>query len=474
MNIPIITIIGRPNVGKSTLFNRIAGRRISIVSNIPGTTRDRISFTTQWGNNKFGIIDTAGINHKNKGNLSEKVTYQYSEAIRNSDLLVFLLDINDGLTIPDIQISKTIRKSGKPFVLAINKVDSSSKEIGLLDFYSLGMGDPFPISAYHNIGISNLIEKLLTLIPKYPINDKQENDFRVSIVGRPNVGKSSIFNSIIKSNRSIVSSIPGTTRDSIDSNYDFEGKNIIFIDTAGLKKRGKTEIGLEKYSMIRTINSIERSHISVLVLDTKELITDQDTHIGGYIEQASRGYLIVINKWDLIKKNTNTMKEFSDEIIYDYPNLKYYPIIFISVKHNLKVGKVIENLITKKINERFKFMEGAPLIFTSAITGYGIKKIIPSIINVRNEFNKKINPGDLNNLLLKCISENPLPRAGNRRPKIFKVSQTRVAPPTFSFESSNPKLIHFSYRRFLQNNIRKEFGFNGSPIVMNFNHKTNE
>ena len=439
MNIPIITIIGRPNVGKSTLFNRIAGRRISIVSNIPGTTRDRISFTTQWGNNKFGIIDTAGINHKNKGNLSEKVTYQYSEAIRNSDLLVFLLDINDGLTIPDIQISKTIRKSGKPFVLAINKVDSSSKEIGLLDFYSLGMGDPFPISAYHNIGISNLIEKLLTLIPKYPINDKQENDFRVSIVGRPNVGKSSIFNSIIKSNRSIVSSIPGTTRDSIDSNYNFEGKNIIFIDTAGLKKRGKTEIGLEKYSMIRTINSIERSHISVLVLDTKELITDQDTHIGGYIEQASRGYLIVINKWDLSTK--------------------------LNINHNL---------ITKKINERFKFMEGAPLIFTSAITGYGIKKIIPSIINVRNEFNKKINPGDLNNLLLKCISENPLPRAGNRRPKIFKVSQTRVAPPTFSFESSNPKLIHFSYRRFLQNNIRKEFGFNGSPIVMNFNHKTNE
>ena len=439
MNIPIITIIGRPNVGKSTLFNRIVGRRISIVSNIPGTTRDRISFTTQWGNNKFGIIDTAGINHKNKGNLSEKVTYQYSEAIRNSDLLVFLLDINDGLTIPDIQISKTIRKSGKPFVLAINKVDSSSKEIGLLDFYSLGMGDPFPISAYHNIGISNLIEKLLTLIPKYPINDKQENDFRVSIVGRPNVGKSSIFNSIIKSNRSIVSSIPGTTRDSIDSNYDFEGKNIIFIDTAGLKKRGKTEIGLEKYSMIRTINSIERSHISVLVLDTKELITDQDTHIGGYIEQASRGYLIVINKWDLSTK--------------------------LNINHNL---------ITKKINERFKFMEGAPLIFTSAITGYGIKKIIPSIINVRNEFNKKINPGDLNNLLLKCISENPLPRAGNRRPKIFKVSQTRVAPPTFSFESSNPKLIHFSYRRFLQNNIRKEFGFNGSPIVMNFNHKTNE
>ena len=439
MNIPIITIIGRPNVGKSTLFNRIVGRRISIVSNIPGTTRDRISFTTQWGNNKFGIIDTAGINHKNKGNLSEKVTYQYSEEIRNSDLLVFLLDINDGLTIPDIQISKTIRKSGKPFVLAINKVDSSSKEIGLLDFYSLGMGDPFPISAYHNIGISNLIEKLLTLIPKYPINDKQENDFRVSIVGRPNVGKSSIFNSIIKSNRSIVSSIPGTTRDSIDSNYDFEGKNIIFIDTAGLKKRGKTEIGLEKYSMIRTINSIERSHISVLVLDTKELITDQDTHIGGYIEQASRGYLIVINKWDLSTK--------------------------LNINHNL---------ITKKINERFKFMEGAPLIFTSAITGYGIKKIIPSIINVRNEFNKKINPGDLNNLLLKCISENPLPRAGNRRPKIFKVSQTRVAPPTFSFESSNPKLIHFSYRRFLQNNIRKEFGFNGSPIVMNFNHKTNE
>ena len=368
MNIPIITIIGRPNVGKSTLFNRIVGRRISIVSNIPGTTRDRISFTTQWGNNKFGIIDTAGINHKNKGNLSEKVTYQYSEAIRNSDLLVFLLDINDGLTIPDIQISKTIRKSGKPFVLAINKVDSSSKEIGLLDFYSLGMGDPFPISAYHNIGISNLIEKLLTLIPKYPINDKQENDFRVSIVGRPNVGKSSIFNSIIKSNRSIVSSIPGTTRDSIDSNYDFEGKNIIFLDTAGLKKRGKTEIGLEKYSMLRTINSIERSHISVLVLDTKELITDQDTHIGGYIEQASRGYLIVINKWDLSTK--------------------------LNINHNL---------ITKKINERFKFMEGAPLIFTSAITGYGIKKIIPSIINVRNEFNKKINSGDLNNLLLKCL-----------------------------------------------------------------------
>ena len=436
MNIPIITIVGRPKVGKSTLFNRIDGRRISIVSDIPGTTRDRVSFNSEWNDNKFCIIDTAGLNDKShEDKILKEVKFQFSEALNNSNLILFIVNVNEGLTQEDNEIARIIRKSGKPILLVVNKVDSNEKESGIMEFYSLGMGDPLPISAYHNIGMTDLIEKCISIIPKFK-NDNDQNQLRVSIVGRPNVGKSSIFNSITNSKRSIVSTIPGTTRDSIDSYLNFKGKDILFIDTAGLRRRGKTEKGLEKFSILRTINSIERSHISILVLDTSELITDQDTHIGGFIEQAERGYIIVINKWDLSK--------------------------------NLDINT---NTITERIFDRFKFMRGAPIIFTSANTGYGIDYIAPTIMKVWSEFSKKINDDDLNSELVKCISKNPIPRSGNQKPKIYKITQVRTAPPTFSVESRQPKLIHFSYRRYLENHFRNEFGFDGTPVVMNFNSK---
>ena len=440
MSLPIIAIVGRPNVGKSTLFNRIAGRRIAIVSDIPGTTRDRVSIDTVWNDKKFILVDTAGVeNHPHDQLMWEQISSQVEIAIEQSDLIIFTVDSSEDITDSDREISQMLRKINKPNIMAVNKVDTPEKRNYVHNFYSLGFDNLLPISAYHNLGIDDLINESFNYLD-YTNDDNEKNDsIRVAISGRPNVGKSALFNSIIDSKRSIVSEVAGTTRDMIDYELILKEKKLTFLDTAGLRKRGKIENGIEKYSSLRTIRAIEMSHISLIVLDASELITSQDSHIIGYIKDANRATIIIVNKWDLAPK----LQLKKDEV---------------------------KNLIIEKLN----FIPNTPILFTSAINNSGVSKIFDSIFQVYSEFNKRIPSSEINKIIFEAMGKNPLPGFGRKRPRIYRCIQKKVAPPSFDIITKNPELIHFSYRRYLENIIRNRYGFIGSPIKLSFMNRKYE
>ena len=440
MSLPIIAIVGRPNVGKSTLFNRIAGRRIAIVSDIPGTTRDRVSIDTVWNDKKFILVDTAGVENQPHNQLMwDQISSQVEIAIEQSDLIIFTVDSSEDITDSDREISQMLRKINKPIIMAVNKVDTPKKRNYVHNFYSLGFDNLLPISAYHNLGIDDLINESFNYLD-YSNDDNEKNDsIRVAISGRPNVGKSALFNSIIDSKRSIVSEVAGTTRDMIDYELILKEKKLTFLDTAGLRKRGKIENGIEKYSSLRTIRAIEMSHISLIVLDASELITSQDSHIIGYIKDANRATIIIVNKWDLASK----LQLKRDEV---------------------------KNLIIEKLN----FIPNTPILFTSAINNSGVSKIFDSIFQVYSEFNKRIPSSEINKIIFEALGKNPLPGFGRKRPRIYRCIQKKVAPPSFDIITKNPELIHFSYRRYLENIIRNRYGFIGSPIKLSFMNRKYE
>ena len=440
MSLPIIAIVGRPNVGKSTLFNRIAGRRIAIVSDIPGTTRDRVSIDTVWNDKKFILVDTAGVENQPHDQLMwDQISSQVEIAIEQSDLIIFTVDSSEDITDSDREISQMLRKINKPIIMAVNKVDTPEKRNYFHNFYSLGFDNLLPISAYHNLGIDDLINESFNYLD-YTNDDNEKNDsIRVAISGRPNVGKSALFNSIIDSKRSIVSEVAGTTRDMIDYELILKEKKLTFLDTAGLRKRGKIENGIEKYSSLRTIRAIEMSHISLIVLDASELITSQDSHIIGYIKDANRATIIIVNKWDLAPK----LQLKKDEV---------------------------KNLIIEKLN----FIPNTPILFTSAINNSGVSKIFDSIFQVYSEFNKRIPSSEINKIIFEAMGKNPLPGFGRKRPRIYRCIQKKVAPPSFDIITKNPELIHFSYRRYLENIIRNRYGFIGSPIKLSFMNRKYE
>ena len=440
MSLPIIAIVGRPNVGKSTLFNRIAGRRIAIVSDIPGTTRDRVSIDTVWNDKKFILVDTAGVENQPHNQLMwDQISSQVEIAIEQSDLIIFTVDSSEDITDSDREISQMLRKINKPIIMAVNKVDTPEKRNYVHNFYSLGFDNLLPISAYHNLGIDDLINESFNYLD-YTNDDNEKNDsIRVAISGRPNVGKSALFNSIIDSKRSIVSEVAGTTRDMIDYQLILKEKKLTFLDTAGLRKRGKIENGIEKYSSLRTIRAIEMSHISLIVLDASELITSQDSHIIGYIKDANRATIIIVNKWDLASK----LQLKRDEV---------------------------KNLIIEKLN----FIPNTPILFTSAINNSGVSKIFDSIFQVYSEFNKRIPSSEINKIIFEAMGKNPLPGFGRKRPRIYRCIQKKVAPPSFDIITKNPELIHFSYRRYLENIIRNRYGFIGSPIKLSFMNRKYE
>ena len=389
MSLPIIAIVGRPNVGKSTLFNRIAGRRIAIVSDIPGTTRDRVSIDTVWNDKKFILVDTAGVENQPHNQLMwDQISSQVEIAIEQSDLIIFTVDSSEDITDSDREISQMLRKINKPIIMAVNKVDTPKKRNYVHNFYSLGFDNLLPISAYHNLGIDDLINESFNYLD-YSNDDNEKNDsIRVAISGRPNVGKSALFNSIIDSKRSIVSEVAGTTRDMIDYQLILKEKKLTFLDTAGLRKRGKIENGIEKYSSLRTIRAIEMSHISLIVLDASELITSQDSHIIGYIKDANRATIIIVNKWDLASK----LQLKRDEV---------------------------KNLIIEKLN----FIPNTPILFTSAINNSGVSKIFDSIFQVYSEFNKRIPSSEINKIIFEALGKNPLPGFGRKRPRIYRCIQ---------------------------------------------------
>lgn len=431
MSLPIIAIVGRPNVGKSTLFNRLAGRRIAIVADTPGTTRDRVSTDAEWYGTRFVVVDSAGIEGAPlaEQQLWQEVREQSQVALQQADVAIVMVDIRSGDTPADREVLDLVRRASIPFVLAANKADSDYNLSGLADWMPLTKSATVPISAYHNRGIDELMEAALALAPAQDVALDNAHSIRVAVAGRPNVGKSALFNAITGEQRSIVSSVPGTTRDAIDATYQFGDRQLTFLDTAGLRRRGKTEQGIEKYSAIRSITAIESSHITLLLLDPTELVTAQDTHIAGFASQAHRAVIVVVNKWDLAEA--------------------------------LELSKLD---VIKQVRDRFKFIHDAPVVFTSALTGYGVGKVPSAITEVYAQFDKRADAGQLSQSLLTALGERPVPGTGRRRPRISSIIQDGVRPPTFVITCKNPEYIHFSYKRYIENRIRADHGFDAVPL----------
>jgi len=425
---PVVAIVGRPNVGKSTIFNRIVGERVSIVEDVPGVTRDRIYSSAEWLNYDFNIIDTGGIDIGDEPFL-EQIRQQAEVAIDEADVIIFLANGRDGVTAADEEVAKILYKSKKPVVLGVNKIDNPEMREHIYDFYALGFGEPFPISGAHGLGLGDLLDEAAKYFPKHGQKDYDDDTIRFSLIGRPNVGKSSLVNAILGEDRVIVSNIAGTTRDAIDSELTYNGGKYVIIDTAGMRKKGKVYETTEKYSVLRALKAIERSDVVLVVLDGEEGIIEQDKRIAGYAHEAGRGVIIVVNKWDAVEKDEKTMKEFE-----------------------------------RKIREHFLFLSYAPILFLSAKTKKRIHTLIPMINTVSENHALRVETSVLNDIVMDAVAMNPTPTDKGKRLKIYYTTQVAVKPPTFVIFVNDPELLHFSYQRFIENRIRDAFGFEGTPI----------
>jgi GTP-binding protein len=431
MTKPVVAIVGRPNTGKSTLLNRIVGRPQAIVEDLPGTTRDRNMADVAWQGTEFTLIDTGGLEIAPGTSIARGVREQVETAIREADLLLFLVDAKDGLTPSDHEIADRLRKASKPLLLVVNKADNQKLETQALEFYNLGFGEPFAVSAHHGRGIADLLDRIVSLLPSVPAAEPAPAAIKVAIAGRPNVGKSMLLNTMAGKIRSIVDATPGTTRDAIDTMLDFQGQNVLLIDTAGVRRRGKVEAGIEKYSVSRTLRAIDRADIVLLVIDAVEMSTAQDTHIAGYIQEAAKGIIIIVNKWDLIEEKD-------------------------TVEWN------------KRIRSNFKFASFAPILYTSAKSGQGVDKIMPEVRHVYEERQTRLPTAAVNNIIQEAVASHVRPKDKGKELKILYATQADINPPTFVFFTNDAKLVHFSYRRFLENRIRKSYAFTGTPLRLIF------
>ncbi len=440
MTKPIVALVGRPNVGKSTFFNRLIGERRSIIENMPGTTRDRLYGSTEWNGVEFTVVDTAGMLFDTSdldlpiAEISRRAREQAEAAISEADAIVFLVDGREGLTAADSDVAAVLRTSSKPVILAVNKADSPERRLDAVEFYALNLGDPIPMSAYHGLGTGDVLDRLVEQLPPNPPTDETRERVRVAIVGRPNVGKSSLLNRLLGQDRSVVSAVPGTTRDSVDTDMIFEDTEITLIDTAGIRRAGRIERGVEQYSVLRTLRAIERCDVALLLIDAAEGITAQDTHIAGMIVEAKKGIIILVNKWDALEKDNNTFNKY-----------------------------------TEQLKAAFQFVDYAPVLFISAKTGQRVEKVLPLVLDVDNERHKRIPTGELNNLLRDAITRQP-PTATRKGAylRIYFATQPQVAPPVFLFFANNGELVHWSYARYLENRIREQYGFVGTPISIVF------
>ncbi|MBT2693258.1 ribosome biogenesis GTPase Der [Bacillus sp. ISL-55] len=428
MTKPVVAIVGRPNVGKSTIFNRIVGERISIVEDIPGVTRDRIYSSAEWLTHDFNIIDTGGIDLGDEPFL-DQIRQQAEIAIDEADVIIFLVNGREGVTSADEEVAKILYRSNKPVVLAVNKIDNPDMRDMIYDFYALGFGEPFPISGSHGLGLGDLLDEAAKHFPKDKVDEYDKDAIKFSLIGRPNVGKSSLTNAILGEDRVIVSDIAGTTRDAIDSQVTYDGQKYVIIDTAGMRKKGKVYETTEKYSVLRALRAIERSDVVLVVIDAEEGIIEQDKHIAGYAEEAGRAVIIVVNKWDAIEKDEKTMKEFEE-----------------------------------KIRAHFKFLSYAPIVFLSAKTKKRIHTLMPMINTASENHAMRVQTNILNEVIMDAIAMNPTPTDKGKRLKIYYATQVSVKPPTFVVFVNEPELLHFSYERFLENRIRDAFDFTGTPI----------
>ena len=429
MSKPFVAIVGRPNVGKSTLLNGLAQRHVSIVEDIPGVTRDRIYCNVQWLDKEFTMIDTGGIEFRNKADqLIDGIREQAQLAMDEADVILFVVDARTGITKDDNIIADMLRRTGKPVVLAVNKVDTETLELSVYEFYSLGLGDPIGVSAVNRLGFGDLLDQVTAGFPDATL-EENEDIIRTAIIGRPNVGKSTLVNSLLGYQRSLVADEMGTTRDAIDSVWHYKGKGFILVDTAGMRKKGKINEPLEKYSVIRSIKAIDNCDVAVLVLDAEAGVTEQDKKIAGYVHEAGKGLILMVNKWDTIEKDTNTINAFN-----------------------------------KEIRDSLVFAQYTPILYGSALTKQRINKLGEYIFFVAEQQSMRISTAVLNDLLEDAKMVNPPPAHAGRIAKIYYMTQVGIKPPTFVFFTNDANLIHFSYVRFIENRLRESFGFEGSPI----------
>lgn len=437
MGKPLVAIVGRPNVGKSTLFNKIAGKRIAIVEDTPGVTRDRIYAEAEWLTNTFSIVDTGGIEPESEDIIFSQMRRQAQVAIETAQVIIFLVDGKQGLTDADKEVATMLRKSRKPVVLVVNKIDSWKSEDAVYEFYNLGLGDPISISAKNMLAIGDLLDEVVSHFPEAHTKEDDEDDsVKIAFVGRPNVGKSSLINKLLGEERLIVSDIPGTTRDSIDSIIESDIGKFTLIDTAGLRRKSKIKEDLEHYSVVRTLSSIEKADVCILMLDATEQIADQDEKIIGYAHELGKAIMVIVNKWDLIEKDTKTMDEYKNNLSKALSFMSYAPFLFISAKTGQRVHKVLE--LAKKCYE---------------------------------SYTRRIATGVLNEVVNKAILMKEPPVITTKRLKIFYVTQISVKPPTFLFFVNAKNALHFSYQRYLENQIRNSFDFEGTAIKTEFKER---
>ena len=430
MSKPIVAIIGKPNVGKSTFFNYLVGSRVSIVQDTPGVTRDRIYADTNWRGRNFTLIDTAGIEPESEDIILSQMREQANLAISMADVIIFLTDIRQGITAADQEIAVMLKKSGKPIVLVCNKADNFEKDREeIYEFYNLGLGDPYPISASNAIGIGDVLDKIYESFPEKTQDEDEEDIIKVAVIGKPNVGKSSLINKILGENRTIVSDIAGTTRDAIDSEFENEKGKYILIDTAGIRRKSKVKESIEKFSIMRTLLAIERADVCLMMIDATEGVTDQDAKIAGEAHEAGKGIIIVVNKWDAYEKETGTLEKYKKEIYNKLSYLSYAPIIFISAK-----------------------------------TGQRVSKLFDMINHVNEQNSMRVSTSVLNQVINEAIAIVQPPTDKGKRLKIFYGTQASTKPPTFVIFVNDKELFHFSYERYLVNQIRKEFGLEGTPV----------
>jgi len=454
MSKPIVALVGRPNVGKSTLFNRIVGRRIAIVEDLPGTTRDRLYAEADWGGVDFIVVDTGGLEvgtdkgqtaRRNQpapigqtagvesGLFLDQMRDQAQIAIAEADVVVFLVDTEAGLTSSDQEVADVLRRTEKPVILVANKADNNRRRADAVEFYALGLGDPIPISAQHGHGTGDLLDAVVKALPPAEANGEEDDRVKIAIVGRPNVGKSSLLNRLLGVERVIVSEVAGTTRDAIDMEIEFEGEQMVLIDTAGIRRRGKIAPGVEKYSVLRALKAINRADVCLLLIDAQDKVTAQDQHIAGYILDDAKSVVVVVNKWDTVEKDTHTMSQY-----------------------------------TKEIRAALRFMDYVPVLFISAKTGQRVQQTLQVALQVQAERTRRISTADLNRLLQDTIARHPPKSKSGQRARFFYVTQPEVDPPTFVFFVNDHKLVHFTYERYLENRIRETYGFLGTPLRLVF------
>lgn len=444
MHKPIVAIVGCPNVGKSTLFNRLIGRRLAIVSEVPGTTRDRLYGDAEWNGVLFTLIDTGGFDpasDRRTGtvrSLLQRVRAQAEVAIEEADVILFVVDGKGGLTVNDEEVAHILRRSAKPVIVAANKTESPDRRLQAVDFYRLGLGNPFPISALHGTGTGDLLDEVVRTFP--PSEEEGDDEaIHIAIVGRPNVGKSSLLNRILGQERVIVSEEPGTTRDAIDTRIEVDGRPVVLIDTAGLRRRAKVQAGLEQYSVIRALRAIDRSDVALLLIEGPEGATTQDAHIAEYIAEQGRSLVLVVNKWDLIQKDSRTMQEYRQWTYRQLPFLRHVPLLFISAR-----------------------------------TGRRVQQVLPTALQVQEERLIRVPTGELNRLVREWLFQHAPPSLGGRRLKVFYVTQANVDPPTFIFFVNNPRLVEPSYGRYLENRLREVYGFVGTPLRFRFRPRSRD